>query len=247
MWAVEPLRTALGHAVSGDVDALQQQLQSLGVTGALVIVALILVHAVVFFPAEIVNATAGLAYGFWVAFPIVMVSWVLSGLIAYWLGAVAGRPLAVRLAGEKRGGAAEALIDRTGAPALLIARLIPLVPYSLVGYLAGAARVPVWRYTWTSFVGVLPITAAATYLGHALDDLSASDPLLWAAVGVLVALGVVTPPRPAAQRVALRCALQSRTRSAAAVPRGRRLRTRARAGPCPPARAGSRARRARRR
>ena len=45
-------------------------------TGALVIVALILVHAVVFFPAEIVNATAGLAFGFWVAFPIVMVSWV---------------------------------------------------------------------------------------------------------------------------------------------------------------------------
>ena len=73
VWAVEPLRTALGHAVSGDVDALQEQLQSLGVTGALVIVALILVHAVVFFPAEIVNATAGLAYGFWVAFPLVMV------------------------------------------------------------------------------------------------------------------------------------------------------------------------------
>ena len=193
VWAVEPLRTALGHAVSGDVDGLQAQLQALGVTGALVIVALILVHAVVFFPAEIVAApTAGLAYGFWVAFPIVMVSWVLSGLIAYWLGAVAGRPLAVRLAGEKRVSAAEALIDRTGAPALLIARLIPLVPYSLVGYLAGAARVPVWRYTWTSFVGVLPITAAATYLGHALDDFSASDPLLWAAVGVLVALGAIT-------------------------------------------------------
>ena len=94
----------------------------------------------------------------------------------------------MRLAGEKRVAAAEALIDRSGAPALLISRLIPLVPYSLVGYLAGAARVPVWRYTWTSFVGVLPITAAATYLGHALDDLSASDPLLWVAVGVLVAL-----------------------------------------------------------
>ena len=39
---------------------------------------------------------------------------------------------------------------------------------------------------------MLPITAAATYLGHALDDLSASDPLLWAAVGVLVALGAIT-------------------------------------------------------
>ncbi len=190
--AVEPLRTALGHVFSGDVDALQAQLRDLGVTGALVVVGLILVHAVVFFPAEIVNATAGLAFGFWVALPLVMAAWVVSGLIAYWLGAVAGRPLAVRLAGERRVAHAEQLIDHAGAPALLLARLIPLVPFSLVGYLAGAARVPVWRYTWTSFVGVLPITAAATYFGHALGDFSASDPLLWLAVAVFVGLGVLT-------------------------------------------------------
>ncbi|HEY6889972.1 MAG TPA: VTT domain-containing protein [Solirubrobacter sp.] len=192
IWAVEPLRTALSHVLHGDVDALQAQLHSLGVWGAFVVVALILAHAVIFFPAEIVNATAGLAFGFWVAFPIVMVSWVLSGLIAYWLGRIAGRPLAVRLAGEKRVATAEGLIDRSGAPALLLSRLVPFVPFSLVGYLAGAARVPLWRYTWTTFLGVMPITAAATYLGHALDDLSASDPLLWVAIGVMVLLTGLT-------------------------------------------------------
>ena len=116
----------------------------------------------------------------------------MSGLLAYWLGRIAGRPLAVRLAGEKRVASAEGLIDRSGAPALLLSRLVPFVPFSLVGYLAGAARVPVWRYTWTTVVGVLPITAAATYLGHALDDLSASDPLLWVAVGVIVILALLT-------------------------------------------------------
>jgi uncharacterized membrane protein YdjX (TVP38/TMEM64 family) len=192
VWFVEPLRDALGHVLHGDVDALKAQLSDLGVTGALIVVALILLHAVVFFPAEIVNATAGLAFGFWVAFPIVLVSWVVSGLIAYWLGSVAGRPLAVRLAGEKRVAQAEQLIDRSGAPALLLSRLVPFVPFSLVGYLAGAARVPLWRYTWTTFVGVLPITAAATYLGHALDDLSASDPLLWVAIAVIVLLAALT-------------------------------------------------------
>jgi uncharacterized membrane protein YdjX (TVP38/TMEM64 family) len=208
VWTVEPLRTALGHAIHGDVGALQEQLRGLGVTGALILVALILVHAVVLFPAEIVNATAGLAYGFAVAMPLVLAAWTLSGLIAYWLGVVAGRPLAVRLAGEERVAVAERFIDRGGAPALLLARLIPFVPFSLTGYVAGAARVPLWRYTWTSCVGVAPITAAAVYLGHALDDLSASDPLLWAAVAVFVALGVLTvvsarrvrrvsgPPRP---------------------------------------------------
>jgi uncharacterized membrane protein YdjX (TVP38/TMEM64 family) len=52
--------------------------------------------------------------------------------------------------------------------------------------------VPLWRFVWTRFVGILPITAAATYLGHALGDLSASDPLLWLALGALAALGLLT-------------------------------------------------------
>jgi uncharacterized membrane protein YdjX (TVP38/TMEM64 family) len=190
--AIEPLRAATGHALHGDVDGLQAELEGLGVAGALVLVSLILVHAVVLFPAEIPNAVAGLTYGFAVALPMVLAAWVASGLIAYGLGVWIGRPLAVRLAGEERVQRAERVIGQGGATALLLSRLIPFVPFSLVGYIAGATRVPVWRYTWTSAVGVLPITAAATYLGHALDDLSLSDPLLWVAVGTLVVLVVLT-------------------------------------------------------
>ena len=190
--AVEPLRDAVGHAVHGDVHGLRDQLQGLGVVAAAVLVGLILIHSVVLFPAEIVNATAGLVFGFVIALPLVMVAWLASALLAYWLGVVAGRPLAIRLAGEERVAVAERVIERGGAPALLVSRLVPFVPYSLVGYLAGAARVPIWRYAWTSFVGILPITAAATYLGHALDDLSASDPLLWVALGVIVVLVIGT-------------------------------------------------------
>jgi uncharacterized membrane protein YdjX (TVP38/TMEM64 family) len=190
--AVGPLRDAVGHAVHGDVHGLRAELRGLGSTGAAVLVGLILVHAVVLFPAEIVNATAGLVFGFAVALPLVLAAWLVSALIAYWLGMVAGRPLALRLAGEERVALAERVIERGGAPALLVSRLIPFVPYSLVGYLAGAARVPLWRYAWTSVVGILPITAAAIYLGHALDHLSASDPLLWLALAVFAVLAAGT-------------------------------------------------------
>jgi uncharacterized membrane protein YdjX (TVP38/TMEM64 family) len=190
--SIDPLRDATSYALHGDVDGLQAELESLGVVGALVLVALILVHAVVLFPAEIPNAVAGLTYGFAVALPMVLAAWTASGLIAYYLGVWIGRPLAVRLAGEERVESAERVIGRGGVMALLLARLIPFIPFSLVGYIAGATRVPVWRYTWTSAVGVLPITAAAVYLGHALDDFSLSDPLFWVAVGTMVVLIVLT-------------------------------------------------------
>jgi uncharacterized membrane protein YdjX (TVP38/TMEM64 family) len=190
--AVEPLRTAVSHALHGDVDALVDQLRGLGFWGAVVLVALILIHSVVFFPAELPNAAAGLVFGFWVAFPMVWLAWIASGLIAYCLGMAMGRPIAVRLAGEQRVAGAEDMIGRGGPGVLVLSRLVPFVPFSLVGYIAGAARVPLWRYTWTSAVGVLPITAAATYVGHALDDFSASDPMLWVAVGTIAALAALT-------------------------------------------------------
>jgi uncharacterized membrane protein YdjX (TVP38/TMEM64 family) len=189
--AVVPLREAVGHALHGDIHALRSELRGLGVVGAIVLVGLILTHAVVFFPAD--NTTAGLVFGFAVGLPLVVVAWLASGLIAYWLGVVAGRPLAIRLAGENRVAIAERVIDRGGAPALLLARLIPFVPYSLVGYISGVTRVPLWRYAWTSVLGSLPMTAAATYLGHALDDLSASDPLVWTALAVVTVLAASTP------------------------------------------------------
>ena len=74
--SIDPLRIALSYALHGDIDALQLQLQDLGVAGALVLVAIILVHAVVLFPAEIPNAVAGLVYGFAVALPLVLAAWV---------------------------------------------------------------------------------------------------------------------------------------------------------------------------
>jgi uncharacterized membrane protein YdjX (TVP38/TMEM64 family) len=190
--AVHPLREAVGYALHGDVHALRAQLRGLGAWGAVVVVALILAHSVLFFPAEVVNATAGLVYGFAVALPLVVVAWAVSGMIAYWLGAIAGRPLALRLMGPARVAAAERFVAQGGVPALLLGRLIPFVPYSLVGYVAGAARVPFGRFVWTGLVGILPITAAATYLGHALDNPSTSDPLLWAALGVVALLTVLT-------------------------------------------------------
>jgi len=139
---VDPLREAVQYAVRGDVDALRDELRRLGVGGAAILVALILVHAVVFFPAEIANAAAGLIYGFAAGFALVIVAWIGSLLLAYGLGATAGRPLALRLAGRRRVELAERVIDRGGVPMLLLARLVPFLPLSLVGYVAAPPACP---------------------------------------------------------------------------------------------------------
>lgn len=70
-------------------------------------------------------------------------------------------------------------------------RLLPVVPFSLVSYAAGAARVPVWRFTWTTTLGYLPLTALFVYFGTRLEGIGLTDPIVLAAAGGLLALLLV--------------------------------------------------------
>ncbi|WP_354700948.1 hypothetical protein DSM112329_01241 [Paraconexibacter sp. AEG42_29] len=197
--AVPALREAAGHAMDGDGGDLRQQLRDLGATGVLVLIAVMLIHAVVLFPSELVTATAGLVYGFLGALPLVIGGWMASALLTYWLGQHAGRPLLQRIVGRSRLEQAEALVHRGGAGGLLAARLVPIVPYSLVGYVAGAARVPVGRFMWTTLVGSLPLTVMVIALGTRLEEFSLSDPVVWLMVVPLL-MGALAV-RPLARRM----------------------------------------------
>jgi uncharacterized membrane protein YdjX (TVP38/TMEM64 family) len=186
--AVPALRDAFSAAVSGDSDAVRREIDSLGIGGPLLILGLCLIHTVVFYPAEIVDAAAGFAYGFLPALLLVMLGWLVSGLACWAIGRSVARPLLDRWLGAQRFERAEAAIERGGATLLLAMRLIPILPFSIVSYAAGAARVPLWRFLWTTTVGYLPITAITVYLGSRLEGLSPTDPLVLASVAALLAL-----------------------------------------------------------
>ncbi len=189
--AVPPLRDAFEAAVRGDTAEVRYRLEDLGVAGPLLIVGLALAHAVVFYPAEIVDAAAGFVYGFLPALALTMTGWLLSGLLCFGMGRSVARPLLDRWFGTERFERTEAAIERGGATLLLSVRLIPIVPFSLVSYAAGAARVPVWRFAWTTVIGYLPITALAVYFGTRLEGLSLTDPLVLGTAAALLALLLV--------------------------------------------------------
>ncbi len=188
--AVDPLREAVSALIQGDHEEVRNQIDRLGVGGPLLILALALLHSVVFYPAEIVDAAAGYAYGFFPAMALVMFGWLLNGLVCWAIGQRVARPLLDRWFGEERFERAELAIERGGATLLIAMRLIPILPFSIVSYAAGAARVPLWRFVWTTLVGYLPITAISVYFGTRLEGLSLTDPLvLGSALALLALLG----------------------------------------------------------
>jgi uncharacterized membrane protein YdjX (TVP38/TMEM64 family) len=186
--AIPELREAFEAALRGDTAEVRSRVKDLGVAGPLLILGLTLIHTVVFYPAEIVDAAAGFVYGFFPALALVMLGWLLSGLICFAVGHSVARPLLDRWFGTERFERTEAAIERGGATLLLAVRLIPIVPFSLVSYAAGAARVPLRRFVWTTLVGYLPITALAVYFGTRLEGLGLTDPLVLGSAAALLAL-----------------------------------------------------------
>ena len=133
------------------------------------------------------TATTAFVYGFVPGLGLALGGWLASALLSYLLGRVVGRP-ALRAVLGSRFLRLERIVEHGGTTLLLSGRLVPIVPFSLLGYVAGAVHVPIWRFAWTTVIGYLPLTAAVAYLGSRAQTLSLSDPLVWVAGLLLVAL-----------------------------------------------------------
>jgi uncharacterized membrane protein YdjX (TVP38/TMEM64 family) len=184
---VPELRHSVGLALHGHIDALRTYIRSLGAGGLALLLGLMVAHAVVFYPSEIVTATAGYIYGFAPALGLVIAGWLLTALLSYALGRSIGGPLLRTLLGKRFSRLEEAVADG-GVTLLLAGRLIPVVPFAFLGYAAGATHVNLWRFSWTTVVGYLPLTALVAYLGSNARSLSLGDPLVWIAVAMAVLL-----------------------------------------------------------
>ncbi len=183
--AIPSLRGAMSDAIHGDTASIRHDLHG-SAAGALLVIWLAMVHVIVWYPAEILDAASGYVFGFGVGFPLVLGAWVLSALASYAVGRHFARPVLYRVAGEQRFQRMEHLVHRGGALALIGVRLIPIMPFSLMGYVCGATRIPLWRFIWTTAVGYAPLTAYFTYLGSRLEGFSAEDPIVWIGGGAII-------------------------------------------------------------
>lgn len=185
--AVPPLRHSVLLCLHGDFAGLREYIRGLGAAGVALLVALMLTHAVIYYPTEIVTATAGFVYGWLPGLALVLGGWLLSALLSYLLGRLLAGRLLHSLLGS-RYASFERAMRRGGTPLLISGRLIPVVPFSFMGYAAGAVGIDVWRFSWTTVVGFLPLTAAVTYLGSRAQQLSLTNPIVWVAVALLIGL-----------------------------------------------------------
>lgn len=166
----QPIAQLTGAVSHGDGPAIRDLIRSYGPLAPAVSLALILLHTVVPLPAELLTLANGLAFGFWGGLAVSWTGFMLSALILYAAGRLWGYPLLERTISEHHRRRLDRWLNSEGAFPLIAARLVPLVPFNVVGLAAGAIRASLWTYTWTTGLGILPLGATVTLLGSRIGE-----------------------------------------------------------------------------
>lgn len=139
------------------------------------------------FPRTAFTLAAGLLFGPLLGVSLAVVASTISAVIALFLVRAAGWQLS-RLVKHPRVDVLDTRLRERGWPAILSMRMIPVVPFSVLNYAAGASAVRVVPYTLASAIGLLPGTAAVVILGDALTG--NISPLQFLVSGCTACLGI---------------------------------------------------------
>lgn len=145
---------------------LAERARSTGGTGVAIFVAAYIVSTVALLPGSILTLAAGFAYGPVWGLVIASPASVAGATTAFLLGRTFLRDWAQRKIGESaRVRALDAAVARQGFTLVLLLRLSPLFPFSVLNYALSLSRVSLRTYVLASFIGMLPATALYVYLG----------------------------------------------------------------------------------
>src|SRR3989344_1519631 len=144
-------------------------------------------------PSELILITAGLFFD-----PVTVAIWgtigaTLGAMLGYGIGYYGGRLIIDKIGPylfitPERVLKAEKKFHEWGAPAVLIARLIPFIPFKVFSITSGILKFNFPSFVVMTFIGTIPRAFILAWVGFSILEYKTQ---FWIAVAVLVALGAI--------------------------------------------------------
>jgi uncharacterized membrane protein YdjX (TVP38/TMEM64 family) len=208
------------------LEQFQAYVRGAGPVGYVLYVLVYIVCCVFIVPATVLTLGAGAIFGFVAGTILNLISATLGACAAFLLGRTVFRKRIERkVAGNPKLGAVDRAIQKEGTKLMLLMRLSGFPPFTWINYALSLTGVTFSAFAWTTFVGIIPGTAAFTYLGAAGADLATGSGgrirlifTVLAAVGaVLVAIIIARIATKAVKRAGLEAPEGSSAQPAATV------------------------------
>lgn len=155
------------------VESLIARVHGAGGLGVTAFAAAYVIAPLLLIPGSLLTLGAGFLYGRLWGTLLVSPASVLAAAIAFVLGrTVLRKRVEGRIASDPRLRAIDGAVAAKGFRVVLLLRLSPVVPFSLLNYALGATRVGFWSYVGASFLGMLPGTFLYVSLGAAATSVA---------------------------------------------------------------------------
>ncbi len=154
-----------------DAQLLKSHLLEYGIWAGVVSVGLMLAQAILApLPAFAITMANGLIFGWFWGGLLSLVSAVAAAQMCFEIARVLGRPMIERMVGVKQLSKADSIVQRYGVSAIVIARLLPIMPFDPLSYGAGLTGISRKYFIGANLVGQLPATFIYSYFGDQLLD-----------------------------------------------------------------------------
>lgn len=158
---------AVGLAIvlgTPDIAAMRSRIDAAGVWGPALFFALYATLALIPCPKGLFTAAGGALFGLWAGAGLALSAALVGAVLSFGIGRLLGREAVNRLI-RGRLARVDALLADHGLSAVLIVRLIPLVPFIAINYASGLSGVRFRHFVVGSAIGMVPGTLAYAALG----------------------------------------------------------------------------------
>jgi len=194
LWALL-LTSIIIWAILNPYPSLQLQtfidnIQSIGPISILLFILCYVAATVILIPGLILTLGAGAVFGVWKGFLLVSIASTIAASTAFLLGRqLAGKWLLSKIRQNSRMNALKDAIEIEGWKIVILARLSPLIPYTMLNYMFSLTSLRFSHYVIASWLGMIPATLVYVYLGS-LGSLGA-DREITAIEWILIATGII--------------------------------------------------------
>jgi uncharacterized membrane protein YdjX (TVP38/TMEM64 family) len=170
-------------------DHIRSYILSFGIYGPLIFMGLYAIGPIIAFPTSVLSLAAAFAYGIWPGMLYIVIGATAAGVTGYIMGRFFGDSV-VKFQESKWSKKIYYRMKDKGFLYVFVLRLIPLVGFDILSYLAGMTRVKLGPFVAATVVGMLPGTFAYSLVGTSLA--SGDRTLILIALSVFALLLVLT-------------------------------------------------------
>lgn len=146
------------------IATLRSEISKIGFFAPFIFIGIYTLATLLFVPKNFLSIAAGAVFGLLPGISYVLIGATIGAIVAFLGSRFLGRTAIERLAGQQIS-QLDARLGESPFIGILIARLIPVIPFTLLNYASGLSAVAFIPYVAATVIGMIPGTASYVALG----------------------------------------------------------------------------------